>query len=242
VCAPADLVPYAAAAGDELQTVVVAPHALSDSIFVCPADCTGASACLRAAVGCRAPRTRRFDYLFGELSPSSTYFSQYVPMTWAQGARNVVLVYEHQDKILTEMMHGAREEALNWGFRVVAEIGVAVGGDQPAPRDVLLGHLHRSESGAHHTIQEKLEYAGSWQDVLVPVVALVNELDVDVVVSGSSYDGCLGLVQAFIASGRLPKALALGLASGVQLGMDSDLYANLDKNVRWLSGVHICRV
>ena len=142
----------------------------------------------------------------------------------------------HQDKILTEMMHGARDEASRWGFQIVAEIGVAVGGSNPAPRDVLLAR-HRPGSGAHHTIREKLEYAGSWQDVLVPVVELVNALNVDVVVSGSSYHGCLGLVQAFLASGRLPKALGLGLASGVQIGVDSDLYANLDKNVRWLSGV-----
>ena len=134
------------------------------------------------------------------------------------------------------MKQGVREEALKWGFHIIAEIGVALGGDEVAPHDLLTRKWNSLEAlgGSSTTLKAELSFLGQWQDVHVPLVQLVNQLDVDIVISSSNYESSLGLVRAFINSGKLPKALALSCGMG-----DPNLYRDLDKNVRWLSGASI---
>jgi hypothetical protein len=212
---------------------VLAPGAAGSSNFVCPIDCVAEADCERASFGCTKPNTRRFDYLFGSLSPPLEYWPQFLSLSAQKQAQTIALVYEHEATLTSEQMEGVRILVQKYGLSLVADIGIATGGSTPAHRDFLTRRLSGGTLGPD-SITDQIKFSGSWQDVATPVVELINKLNVDVVIGGTSYESCVGLVKAFVASKILPKSL--GVTGCVD---EPELYDVLDKNLRWLSGVSI---
>lgn len=225
----AEYAPHAAMAGDELQTVILAPSAQDNSVYVCPPDCGGIEICAALSFGCTAPSTRRFEYLFGSLSPSEQYFQDFTYLS-ARKAKTIALVYEHELTLYEDMMKGVRNFATKFGLHMVADIGIAIGGSKPIPRDFLVNQVSAGNL-APDVIKGKIKSLGTWQDAATPVVAIIQKLDVDVVVGGTTYDGCVGLLKAFVSANVFPKAIGLSECVG-----KPELYKDLDKLVRWLAG------
>jgi len=225
--------PHAAMAGDELQTVILAPSAQENSVYVCPSDCGGIEICAALSFGCTAPSTRRFEYLFGSLSPSERYFQDFTYLS-ARKAKTIALVYEHELTLYGDMLQGVRNFAAKFDLQIVADIGIAIGGSKPIPRDFLVNQLSAGNL-APDVIRREIKSLGTWQDAATPVVAIIQKLDVDVVVGGTTYDGCVGLLKAFVSANVFPKAIGLSECVG-----NSELYKDLDKLVRWLAGSLLC--
>jgi hypothetical protein len=225
----AEYAPHAAMAGDELQTVILAPSAQENSVYVCPSDCGGVEICATLSFGCTAPSTRRFEYLFGSLSPSERYFQDFTYLS-ARKAKTIALVYEHELTLYEDMIKGVRNFATKFGLQIVADIGIAIGGSKPIPRDFLVNQVSAGKL-APDVIKREIKSLGTWQDAATPVVAIIQQLDVDVVVGGTTYDGCVGLLKAFVSANVFPKAIGLSECVG-----NPELYKDLDKLVRWLAG------
>lgn len=216
-----------------MQTVVLAPGAAGSSNFVCPINCVVGADCERASFGCTNPNTRRFNYLFGSLSPPTGYWPQFLTLSAQKQARSIALVYEHEKTLTRKQMEVVRLIVQKYGLSLVADIGIATGGDTPAHRDFFTRRLSGGILGTD-AVTDQIQFSGSWQDVVMPVVELINKLDVDVVIDRTSYESCVGLIKAFIASKKLPKSL--GVTGCID---EPELYDELEKNLRWLSGVSI---
>jgi len=222
--------PWAGRAGTQLDTVIIAPGAAAGEVYVCPPDCAGAQDCDSQRFGCSAPNARRFSYLFGSFSPAETYWSQFVSLSASKQAKTVAFVYENEKSFTRAMIEGARTAAYNLGLDIVADIGIAVGGSDTMVPDVLTSQLDQNGI-ASDVIRENIKIDGTWEDASEPFVNLINRLEVDVVVGGTYYASCVGLVKAFLKSGKLPQSLGVAACVG-----DPKLYGDLDKNLRWLSG------
>ena len=191
----------------------MAPGAAAGAVYVCPSDCVGAAACDAARFGCSAPNARRFQYLFGSFSPAEQYWSQFVSLSSAKGAKSIAFVYENEKSFTSAMMDGARTTAYNLGLDIVADIGIAVGGTTTMTPDMLT-RLLDTRVGSD-PIRQNIKISGtSWEEVNEPVVNLLNKLNVDVVVGGTYYASCVGLVNAFLKSNRLPKSLGVAACVG----------------------------
>ena len=185
-------VPHSALAGDEMQTVVLAPGACEDTIFVCPEDYQSAT------FACSAPNTRRFDYLFGFMSQPRDLFTQVVTIAAQQRARTMAIMYESEDQLTSSMMQTVRTHAQSLGISIVADVGVALDQDSPAIfRNELTKRWSSQMTVSEDVLKAQIKSSGTWQQSVAPFVDLVNQLDVDVVVGGTSYDSCVALVRAF---------------------------------------------
>ena len=189
-------------------------------MYVCPSQCNGHAGppngpedCGSKLFNCRAPNARRFQYLFGSFSPAEQYWTQFVSLSGAKLAKTIAFVYENEKSFTAAMIDGARTAAYNLGFKIVADIGIAVGGTEAAKPDLLTNLVGDGGIGSD-VITRNIKVDGTWQDASVPFVNLINSLDVDVVVGGTYYASCVGLVEAFLASGKLPKSLGVAACVG----------------------------
>ena len=226
------LTPYAALAAAELGTPILAAGAAAESTYVCPTACDNATHCDSLLFGCSMPKRRRFETLYGTLTPASKYFRDYVSLVGSiHGAKTVAFVLE-DNEFARAIIAGARDQAENVaGMRVVAEVYLAasVYAENP-PLDAMSADKFPHTPGESSAI--KVKFTGkSFEDAAAPFVERMKQLDVDLVVGGTYLESCISLVRAFKQANWLPKALGLSSCMGMPR-----MYDALGMDLRWVSG------
>ena len=220
------LTPYAAKAADEKEVPLIACGSAAESVFRCPV-CDNPTHCNEVAFGCSLPNSRRFNNLFGTLSPAGTYFRGFVSATSVKGAKRIAFVYEVNKSFTKAMIEGARSQAQGLQMDIVADIQIAVNADAAT---------HTTSEGLMQTAsgQAKIDLVStdaSWTGAVAQTVDLLKSLDVDVVVGGTYLGSCLGVVNGFKSKDYMPKALAVSTCLG-----NTMMFTDLGKDMRWLSG------
>jgi hypothetical protein len=64
-----------------------------------------------------------------------------------------------------------------------------------------------------------------------PFAELAKALDVDVVIGATYYASCVGMINAFSSMKYYPRSIAVAACVG-----DDNLYNDVGKDLRWISG------
>ena len=221
-----ELAPWAARAGVEKQVPVFATGAAADETYLCPEFCTSPEDCDAMRWGCKGAATRRFEYLFGTLTPATAYFRSFVSLARLQGAQLAVIISE-DTPLSRSIARGAKGDLKTMGITLGAEFVVDSSGNE----------VQDAESAAQMATGAKAEplsaklTGSSFRSVTAIITDYLKAHDIDIVIAGTGKENCLAVIETFREKGYGPKGLGITGCVGTP-----EAYSMFKKDIRWISG------